>query len=72
MPFVYRSFVHSDAELGIWKITESAAELYSQLKLNADEELFYKSLKPGKREMQWLASRVLLRKMLKNIPFRKK
>lgn len=64
MPIVWSKKMGDDTELAIWKISESAGELYRQLQLNDDEKLFYAGLNHGKRNLHWLGSRVLLRTLI--------
>jgi len=64
MAIAYRQQVDDDTEFAIWKIEEQADELYSQLRLDEQEQAHYESLKVGKRNLHWLGTRVLLRKML--------
>ncbi len=64
MAIAYRQQVDDDTEFAIWKIEEDAADLYSQLRLDEQEKVHYESLKVGKRNLHWLGTRVLLRKML--------
>jgi len=65
MAIAYRQQVDDDTEFAIWKIEEEADELYSQLQLNDQEKAYYEQLKIGKRNLHWLGTRVLLRKMLR-------
>ena len=65
MAIAYRQQVDDDTEFAIWKIEEEADELYSQLQLNEQEKAYYEQLKIGKRNLHWLGTRVLLRKMLR-------
>jgi len=65
MAIAYRQQVDDDTEFAIWKIEEEADELYSQLRLDEQEKAHYESLKVGKRNLHWLGTRVLLRKMLR-------
>ncbi|MDB4922381.1 4'-phosphopantetheinyl transferase superfamily protein [Mucilaginibacter sp.] len=64
MAIAYRQQVDDDTEFAIWKIEEDADELYSQLRLDEQEQAHYEGLKVGKRNLHWLGTRVLLRKML--------
>ena len=64
MAIAYRQQVDDDTEFAIWKIEEKAADLYNQLQLNEGEKAYYEKLKSGKRNLHWLSTRVLLRKML--------
>jgi 4'-phosphopantetheinyl transferase len=65
MAIAYRQQVDDDTEFAIWKIEEEADELYSQLRLDEQEQAHYENLKIGKRNLHWLGTRVLLRKMLR-------
>jgi phosphopantetheinyl transferase len=65
MAIAYRQQVDEDTEFAIWKIEEPAEELYNQLQLDDEEKAYYERLKAGKRNLHWLGTRVLLRKMLK-------
>jgi 4'-phosphopantetheinyl transferase len=65
MAIAYRQQVDDDTEFAIWRIEEEADELYSQLRLDEQEQAHYESLKAGKRNLHWLGTRVLLRKMLR-------
>ena len=64
MAIAYRQQIDDDTEFAIWKIEEEADDLYSQLQLDEDEKAYYERLKVGKRNLHWLGTRVLLRKML--------
>ena len=48
----------------IWKIEETAEDLYKQLLLKDHEVEYLEKLNNGKRSLHWLSTRVLLRKML--------
>jgi 4'-phosphopantetheinyl transferase len=65
MAIAYRQQVDDDTEFAIWKIEETPQELYSQLQLDDEEKAYYERLKTSKRNLHWLGTRVLLRKMLK-------
>jgi len=65
MAIVYTQQVDNDTEFAIWKIEEEADELYSQLRLDEHEKAYYEQLKIGKRNLHWLGTRVLLRKLLR-------
>jgi 4'-phosphopantetheinyl transferase len=65
MAIAYRQQVDDDTEFAIWKIEEEADELYSQLQLDEHEKAYYERLSVGKRNLHWLGTRVLLRKMLR-------
>lgn len=64
MPIVFEQDLGNETNLAIWKIEESAEQLECQLQLKQHEINFLKSLQGQKRNLEWLATRVLLRKML--------
>lgn len=64
MAIAYRQQVDTETEFAIWKIEEEADELYNQLQLNEAEQAYVEKLSKGKRNLHWLGTRVLLRKML--------
>jgi len=49
----------------IWKIEETADELLARLRLDARERAKLETIGKGKRRLHWLATRVLLRVLLK-------
>ncbi|TAE42240.1 MAG: 4'-phosphopantetheinyl transferase superfamily protein [Sphingobacteriales bacterium] len=65
MPIVFEESLGVDTTIALWKIEETAQELENQLQLKAHEISFLRKLVGEKRNLQWLATRVLLRKMLK-------
>ncbi|MFS8617901.1 MAG: 4'-phosphopantetheinyl transferase superfamily protein [Solitalea sp.] len=66
MPIVFRKNIAPGTELSIWKIAESAEQLYSKLQLDERERAVFDSFKnQHKRSLHWLGSRVLLRTLLK-------
>ncbi len=69
MAIAYRQQVDDDTEFAIWKIEEEAEELYGQLQLNGHEKAYYEQLKVGKRNLHWLGTRVLLRKLLRTAEY---
>ncbi|MEO8886472.1 MAG: 4'-phosphopantetheinyl transferase superfamily protein [Mucilaginibacter sp.] len=64
MAIAYRQRVDDDTEFALWKIEEKADELYNQLQLDEGEKNFIEQISNGKRNLHWLGTRVLLRKML--------
>ncbi len=64
MPLIYRHNIDDVTSLGVWKIEEEANFLEKQLQLKDHELRVLRSLNGEKRNIQWLATRVLLRKML--------
>ncbi len=64
MALAYHREVDGDTSFSIWKIEETAEELLSQLQLKAHERSYLETLNNGKRNLHWLSTRVLLRKMI--------
>jgi len=64
MSIVWNKELGEDTRLAIWKIEENEEELKCLLVLNDQEKNFVEGLRNGKRTLHWLASRVLLRKLL--------
>jgi 4'-phosphopantetheinyl transferase len=56
--------VDHQTTFALWKIEETAEELFSQLQLKTHEKDYLETLNNGKRNLHWLGTRVLLRKML--------
>uniref|UniRef100_F4C9W9 4'-phosphopantetheinyl transferase n=1 Tax=Sphingobacterium sp. (strain 21) TaxID=743722 RepID=F4C9W9_SPHS2 len=64
MGLVYLKEVNPHTRFAIWKIEETAEELLAKLQLNRSEKAFLERLNKGKRTLNWLGTRVLLRTML--------
>ncbi|HET8829697.1 MAG TPA: 4'-phosphopantetheinyl transferase superfamily protein [Pelobium sp.] len=64
MPVTFYQDINSDTAIGLWKITENPTELEAQLQLKEHELKLLHSLGKEKRNLHWLATRVLLRKMI--------
>lgn len=64
MALSYHKQIDETTAFGVWRIEETAEELYSQLQLNDEEKAYLETLNNGKRNLHWLSTRVLLRKML--------
>ncbi|WP_407427219.1 4'-phosphopantetheinyl transferase family protein [Arcticibacter sp.] len=64
MGLAYHKQIDSKTSFAVWKIEESAEDLYSHLQLNDRENAYLGSLSNGKRNLHWLSTRNLLRKML--------
>ncbi len=64
MALVYQKELQDSATLAVWKIEESADELIAQLQLDEQEQAYFESLGQHKRQVHWLATRVLLRTLL--------
>ncbi|MFO8054126.1 MAG: 4'-phosphopantetheinyl transferase superfamily protein [Bacteroidales bacterium] len=56
--------INNDARLGIWKIEESAEELLGMLQLTPMEKSVFAGLKTHERQQQWLAYRIIIKKLL--------
>ena len=64
MALVYHKKIDSSTAFAIWKIEETTDELLAQLQLKDHEQAYLDSLISEKRNMHWLSTRVLLRKMM--------
>lgn len=64
MALVYRRQIDEKTSFALWRIEETAEELYGQLQLDKNEKEYLETLNNGKRNLHWLGTRVLLRKML--------
>lgn len=64
MALAYHKEIDPHTSFAIWKIEESADELLAQLQLKEHERTHLDSLVNGKRNMHWLSTRVLLRRMM--------
>lgn len=64
MPITFFDNIDADTAIALWKITETPETLEAQLQLKEHEFVMLRSLSKEKRNLHWLATRVLLRKML--------
>jgi phosphopantetheine--protein transferase-like protein len=64
MALAYQKDIDPQTSFALWKIDEQADELIAQLQLKDHEKTYLDSLINGKRNLHWLSTRVLLRKML--------
>ena len=64
MAFAYQKKIDLNTSFALWKIEETAQDLIAQLQLKEHERSFIESLNGAKRNLHWLSTRVLLRKML--------
>lgn len=64
MPITFHENIDHDTAIALWRITETPDELERQLQLKEHELKLLSSLSKDKRSLHWLATRVLLRKML--------
>lgn len=65
MGLVYIREIDEKTKFAIWKIEETSDQLLSQLQLDGREREKLASLNKGKRTSHWLATRVLLRHLLR-------
>jgi len=66
MPVWISKHITSDTLLGIWKIDESIDELLKPLALQSTDLKLYNTFKVDQRKKQWLAYRLLIKKMMNN------
>lgn len=64
MSHVYHKVLDQFTSFAVWKIEESAEELLAQLQLKDHEISYLDTLISGKRNLHWLSTRVLLRRMM--------
>jgi 4'-phosphopantetheinyl transferase len=64
MPITFHQNINEDTEIGLWRITETPEDLMARLQLKEHELNLLSLLGKEKRSLHWLATRVLLRKML--------
>ncbi len=64
MGLAYHKKLDDSTEFAVWKIEETAEELLVQLQLRDHEKKTIEGLNHGKRNLHWLSTRVLLRKLL--------
>lgn len=64
MALAFRKEIDRHTSFAVWKIEETADELYCKLQLNGQEKAYLEKLNKGKRYLHWLSTRVLLRTML--------
>jgi 4'-phosphopantetheinyl transferase len=69
LPLFNIKYLNNETRLGIWKVEESINDLQSKLILNREELNFFNNLKKGKRNLHWLAGRVMLRNLLETNKF---
>jgi phosphopantetheinyl transferase len=69
LPLYQKINLGNGSLLGIWNVEESIYELQSRLMLNEQELIFFNNLKKGKRNLHWLAGRVMLRTLLETNEF---
>ena len=64
MPLIFQQ-QNSDYELAAWKIEESNSFFEERLQLSEEEKIFLHNIKAPNKRLQWLASRHLIRVLLK-------
>ncbi len=65
MALVWIKEIKEETKIGVWKINESFEELQMMIPLTQQDIQFLKGVPNEKRRRQWLASRILLRKLLR-------
>lgn len=64
MALAFQKHIDPQTTYALWKIEETAEELYAQLQLDEREKAYLADLKHDKRYLHWLSTRVLLRKLI--------
>ena len=64
MALAFQKNMDPKTSFAVWKMEESAEELFAQLQLDEREKAYLDELKHDKRYLHWLGTRVLLRKMM--------
>lgn len=64
MPLIEKTELAGETKIGIWKLEEDADYFISKLKLSKEEKRTLDKLLSGKRYLQWLGSRVLIKELL--------
>lgn len=64
MPEVLRRSLGVSSFLGVWRIDEREDELRNQLVLDEEELHYLQSIKVEEKRLQWLASRLLIRRIV--------
>jgi len=64
MAELFRKIIDEHSVYAIWKITETTAELRAMIDLRQDEEELFNSFVAESRKKQWLAYRILVRRLL--------
>ena len=62
----FRKIENENGLIGIWKLTETPAELLGEVRLSAEELRRYENMKVERRQTEYLATRLLLTKILGN------
>ncbi len=60
MPFIRIREIAKGTWIGLWKITESSAELKQKIRLDAADEMSFSGFGSETRKKQWLAVRIIL------------
>ncbi len=68
MPILAEINPSTGIRAGVWKITETAAELLADVQLSSTEASLYTSFHHELRKRQWLAYRALLKHLLAPLP----
>jgi len=63
MGILHKNNLSEDSLLGVWKITETFNDLFSQVNLNSDETTILNNFSNNKRKIEWLCTRLLLKEL---------
>jgi len=63
MGIFYRRNINNST-IGLWEITETADDLFSQIKLNSEEKELYEGFRNDLRKRHWLSYRNLLKELV--------
>jgi len=63
MPLIHHENIEN-GEIGLWKISETADELYHLAHLSAQDEITFSGITAPHRQKEWLATRALLNALL--------
>jgi 4'-phosphopantetheinyl transferase len=66
MPLIIHENITADCILGVWKIEESAEDLFKQVILTGAENDYYLTLVNESRKKQWLGCRAIIQNLLGN------
>lgn len=56
--------INDNSIVGLWEITETSDDLFSQIKLNLEEKELYESFRNDLRKRHWLSYRNLLMELV--------
>jgi phosphopantetheinyl transferase len=70
MPLILTETVNPDITIKVWRLDEPVEELLEKVKLDSEEEDYFRSFGNEKRRKQWLGYRLLLQQMFVNLPLK--